>query len=110
MMIQFPPLANRRPLPLSALTGAGIPELIQSVQAQADVAPDRPLINTRHEALLEEARTALLKAQEVLHADLPTDLLSTCLQEAGGALGRITGEQASAEMLEAVFSRFCIGK
>jgi len=95
---------------ISAMTGAGLPELIKSVQALADVAADRPLINTRHEVLLGAAQSALQKAGEVVRADLPTDLLSTCLQGAGSALGQITGETASADMLEAVFSRFCIGK
>jgi tRNA modification GTPase len=97
-------------VPISALTGQGLSELVASLRQLADAAPEQPFINDRHVPLLARAREALRKAREVLRADIPTDLLSTCLQDAGDALGQITGETASAEMLEAVFSRFCIGK
>jgi tRNA modification GTPase len=41
---------------------------------------------------------------------MPLDLIAPSLREAVNALGEITGEVSTADILEAMFSRFCIGK
>lgn len=56
------------------------------------------------------ALEALGRAQETLRAGLPADLIAGELQRAGAALGQITGDAATEELLSAIFARFCIGK
>lgn len=56
------------------------------------------------------ARRALDEALETLASGAPVDLLGGDLLAASAALGGLTGSDASEEMLDAIFARFCIGK
>jgi tRNA modification GTPase len=56
------------------------------------------------------ARRALDDALETLASGAPVDLLSGDLLAASAALGGVTGSDASEELLDAIFARFCIGK
>lgn len=69
-----------------------------------------PVASGRQALLLERAAAALDEALSGADAGLPLDALVLDLREAADALGETTGEIASAEVLEAVFSRFCLGK
>jgi tRNA modification GTPase len=96
-------------LAVSALTGAGLGALIETltrrVAADYDVAV--PLLTrARHRAALEEARAAL---QRSLDASLP-ELKAEDLRLAWRALGRITGSVDVEDLLDVIFADFCIGK
>ena len=56
------------------------------------------------------ARRALDEAAQTLASGAPVDLLSGDLLAASAALGGVTGSDASEELLDAIFARFCIGK
>jgi tRNA modification GTPase len=65
----------------------------------------------------ERQAEALLQAREALHgvcdsatADLPIDFWTIDLRAAVIALGEVSGIDATEEVLDSVFSRFCIGK
>jgi tRNA modification GTPase len=64
----------------------------------------------RQKLLLDRAASALDAALRGIEAEVPLDALVLDLHEAADALGEITGEVASEEVLEAIFSRFCLGK
>ena len=64
----------------------------------------------RQKLLLDRAVAALDAASGGIEAGVPLDALVLDLREAADALGEITGELASEEVLEAIFSRFCLGK
>ena len=66
--------------------------------------------NPRHKAALEQAESHLAQAQQAIEADLPDDFVTIDLTAALNALGQITGETVTEELLETIFSRFCIGK
>lgn len=96
---------------VSALTGSGLEQLSAWVAIQAEVAPDRScLIDARHEPLFQRAREGLTLVKQTLDHDQPDDLLSVGLREALNALGEITGEIATEDLLSTIFSSFCIGK
>lgn len=74
-------------------------------------AEDSPvLLNARHRAHLQAADEALLRVEVAMDAGVPGDLLSIDLRVALHELGCITGVITNEEVLDSVFSRFCIGK
>ncbi|MFM7232465.1 MAG: tRNA uridine-5-carboxymethylaminomethyl(34) synthesis GTPase MnmE [bacterium] len=66
--------------------------------------------NPRHTDALERARAALGRAAVVAAEGAPGEIVALELREALAALGEVTGRDASEDLLERVFSRFCIGK
>ncbi len=65
---------------------------------------------TRHLHALKEAREALNRLIEHLHEGLSEEFLSLELREALDAVGRITGETVTEDILDRIFSSFCVGK
>lgn len=66
--------------------------------------------NSRHVAAFEMANRSLQKALEGLEKKLSGDLLSPHLRSALHYLGEVTGEVTTDDLLENIFSKFCIGK
>ena len=66
--------------------------------------------NRRHRALLTRAEAACLACLDALAAGAPVDLLSVDVQAIMDPIGEISGHSSPDEVLDAVFSRFCIGK
>ncbi len=99
---------------LSARTGVGLAELRQALLAQAGwvAAPEGLAIaRARHVHALRRAREHLLQAQALAaQRDAALDLLAEELRLAHRALGEITGQFSTEDLLGEIFSRFCIGK
>jgi tRNA modification GTPase len=100
---------------ISALRGTGIEALKEAVAAlvlgNGTSMPSHTVITTlRHAHALEKALEALGNAQRGLHNKIPPEFVASDLQFAAQHLGEITGISSSDEVLEGIFSRFCIGK
>lgn len=100
---------------LSALTGQGLPELEALLvdlilSGQVAIADAPRASNPRHRDLLQRALRHVQEARQALLDGLPDDLISIDVSEAIEALGEITGETATEDLLETIFSQFCIGK
>ena len=99
---------------ISAKTGSGINNLrsiLASSQRDLLADSDTTLVtNQRHVQALTDARTSLLRVQEGLALNLPTDLASQDIREAIYHLGSIVGEISADEVLGNIFKNFCIGK
>ena len=92
---------------VSAWTGAGLPELKQRVLALAGPGEHQGCItNERHIHALEQAEKALASAL----AAPEEDCAATDIREALHCLGAITGRDADEAVIDAIFSRFCVGK
>jgi tRNA modification GTPase len=109
----FLPRASR--VYLSALTGEGLADLEQAIVdlifSGKVLASDRPLVsNPRHQTLLEQARDGTRAVQSALAQGLSNDLIAIDLTEAVDALGQITGQTLSEDLLETIFASFCLGK
>ena len=101
-------------LKLSARTGEGLAALRKALLAQAgwQAAPEGLFIaRTRHVQALQRAREHLLQAQaQAALRDAALDLLAEELRLAHRALGEITGQFSTEDLLGVIFSSFCIGK
>jgi len=100
---------------ISALTGAGVPDLearlVETVFSGGITLSDEPVVsNPRHRELLRQARMQVVEALEALKHGLSSDLVAIDVTEAVNALGEITGETASEDLLARIFSNFCVGK
>ena len=120
------PLA-RAPLPreiaannivsVSAKTGEGIAELTATIASllsrqenlkEGDLSVS--LGTGRQKNLVDTACRALEEAIDLGENKEPLDLIAPLLREAVNALGEITGEVTTSDILEEMFSRFCVGK
>jgi tRNA modification GTPase len=117
------PEANRNPNPetrmpavwTSALTGQGIPELqekILQVAAPArDLSPEGEFItNLRHQQLIKESLQALARSRQATEQHVPHEMLLLELYEALRPLDAITGATTVDDVLDIIFSTFCVGK
>jgi len=68
------------------------------------------ITNARHYEALQSTSAALRKVLLGLGSHIPSDLIAMDIRQALYHLGTITGEVASDELLDSIFSRFCIGK
>lgn len=102
-------------VPMSALTGEGL-DALESAMTEAVLggqvlASDAALVtNPRHQEALARAAASLASAERALAGGLPLDCVSIDVTEAVSALGEITGETVTEDLLDSIFSRFCLGK
>ena len=107
------PPAGFNGIPVSAATGEGLSGLIEALadrlKSEAGTSEPPFAVNERQSQLVRRALTAV----EAALADgggVVLDGIAMELKEALDAVGEMTGETASADILDAVFSRFCVGK
>ena len=99
----------------STLTGAGLDALEETIAglvlAGKTVSSESVLVTSaRHQEALRRAADSLHAALSPLEQGLPLDFVSIDLRAAYSTLGEITGETASDDLLDRIFSEFCIGK
>ncbi len=98
---------------VSATQRTGLDQLRHELRRRllGDVPVESALVSReRHQHALLEARGAIAHGNETLSVDVPTDFLCIDLRGALDALGLVTGETATADIVERIFSDFCIGK
>ena len=102
-------------LPVSALTGIGIKELraaiMQAIAPQGQLEQESGFITSlRHEQLLRESGEALAQARTATSIGIPHEMLLLDLYAALRPLDAITGATTADDILNRIFSTFCIGK
>lgn len=68
------------------------------------------ITNIRHKTALERAKDSLMKVIESIENDMPEDFYSIDLMDAYETLGSITGEMVGEDLVNEIFSKFCMGK
>jgi tRNA modification GTPase len=109
-------LAGQPTVIISSLTGLGIDDLRSAIRdsflsgAAVDSREYVALNQSRHRDALEKARTALDRFEVSMSAGAALELIAWDLRETLHALGQVTGETTPDEVLDLIFSRFCVGK
>ncbi len=93
-------------LSVSAKTGEGLDELKRRIVALSGAREGAAITNERHIKALENARAALLHARTAHELTL----IATDVRDTLHHLGAITGRDVDADLIDRIFSRFCIGK
>ncbi|MEW6262494.1 MAG: tRNA uridine-5-carboxymethylaminomethyl(34) synthesis GTPase MnmE [Thermodesulfobacteriota bacterium] len=101
---------------ISALTGQGLTELVRLIAGRIRQGAGRsgaiPEIvpNLRHKKALETAKVPLARALRGVEQGLAPELLALELRQALDGLGAVTGRNVTEDVLDEIFSRFCLGK
>jgi tRNA modification GTPase len=100
---------------ISAKTSAGFDDLrraiVRELTGRESLRDTAAISNTRHIALLEQARANLAAAQEsAIVAGTPEEFVLADLQAARARLDEVVGTRTSEDLLQHIFERFCIGK
>ena len=105
-----PPLSR-----VSCLTGDGIEalkdaikDLVWSGEIKAEML--EVMINSRHQDALRRGRAATVRTLEALRAGATLELVALDLRIAVNAIGEIVGQTTTEDLLDMIFSQFCIGK
>lgn len=103
---------NSANLRVSAKTGAGIDELKKAIVSRflKDETSEVILTNLRHRQALERGLASLKDVSHGAREARALELLAADLTIAMNALGEVTGEVSTEEILGEIFSKFCIGK
>jgi len=107
-------LADAPIVEISAKEHKGIDALNKTIEAmflKGDIEYGQDIVtNTRHIALLSAAKDSLQNAIDAIDADEFIDLVAIDIQAAFASLGAITGIVVEDELIEKIFSEFCLGK
>ena len=102
------PQCTRDGVCVSARTGLGVSNVEEAIIRLA--APERSdgsyITNERHISAFEQARRSVVSAENALDCDCA----ATDIRDALHALGQITGRDVDADVIDRIFSRFCVGK
>jgi len=106
--------SGARQVRVSALFGKGLRGLERAIfgaligSNKSDIG--QILINSRHQQCLLRAEKALREALVASREKQPMDIISIGIKDAVVALGEITGQVVTEEVLDKIFSQFCVGK
>lgn len=97
---------------ISALRGDGLDELKEIIERRAfgGRLESGVIANERHLELLKKSGDSISEAVKLVETERESEIIALELREAAAALGKIVGEGVTEEVLERIFSRFCIGK
>jgi tRNA modification GTPase len=100
---------------VSALKGTNLPSLEKAIikmvwRGKVLTSQESLITNVRHKNLLEKAVQSLENAQESLKKSLSEEFIAIDLRETMETIGQITGQTVTEDLLDRIFSEFCIGK
>ena len=100
---------------ISALYQNGLEDLYKKIGELFDfneISVDNDIIitNVRQKNLIHEALESVLKAKNTLEDKQPLDIIAIFLKEILERLGDITGDSVTEDIIDEIFSRFCLGK
>ncbi|MBQ9298147.1 MAG: tRNA uridine-5-carboxymethylaminomethyl(34) synthesis GTPase MnmE [Clostridia bacterium] len=100
---------------MSALKKQGIEELYSKIEKmfkinEINLSDGVTITNVRHAELIRKAREYSIKAQETIKNSMPIDVIAIDIKEIINCLNNITGENATEDIINEIFKKFCLGK
>jgi tRNA modification GTPase len=100
---------------ISCLSGQGIEALKDAIKnlvwaGKIEAGMLQVMINSRHQEALGRARAATVETIAALREDKSLELVALDLHIAVSAVGEIVGKTATDDLLDSIFSQFCLGK
>lgn len=106
---------NDNIVPMSVKDGTGIDKLEEKIKAlvfqgRLSISKNSMVTSIRHKNLLDRALENMDRALASIEEQIPVDLISVDIREAWSKLGAITGDTVEEDIMNEIFSKFCIGK
>lgn len=106
---------NKPVIKISAKTKEGIEDLYEQILKmfklnEIEINDGEVITNIRHKNQIRKARDALKQAKQGLKIEIPIDIIAVSLKESIEDLSEITGENVSEDIINNIFSKFCLGK
>lgn len=106
---------KKKVIKISAKTQEGIEEIYDEIEKkfnlnQIDINNEIIITNIRHKNLISKAIKNIIKTKQTISENMPVDIIVIFLREILEDLGNITGEIVNEEIINDIFSKFCLGK
>ena len=100
---------------ISALNNIGIDKLYSEITKLFDlneinVDNDLVITNIRHKNLISKSIETINKTRKIINEKMPVDIVAVYIKEILEDLGNITGEFVTEDIINEIFSKFCLGK
>ena len=102
-------------LKLSALNGEGLEKLYETISKMFslnEINLDNEIVitNLRHKNLISKALINVKKSEEAIEQNMPIDIIAIFIKDILEDLGNITGDVVTDDIINEIFSKFCLGK
>ena len=106
---------NKKTIEISALEKTGIEELYNSMVELFRINEINPentsiITNVRHKEAICSAENSIKKVEKTIKENIPIDITAIYFKEAIEELNKITGESVTEDIINEIFSKFCLGK
>ena len=100
---------------ISALNNIGIDDVYAEITKlfeinEINIDNDLVITNIRHKNLIHQAIESIRKTKETMKEKMPIDIIAVYIKEILEDLGNITGEFVTEDIINEIFSKFCLGK
>lgn len=107
--------AQKNVIKISAKNGDNIEELYNTISDMyqindIDIDDGEILTNIRHKNQIDEAIKSIGNARDTIEKNMPVDIIEIYLKQILSDLGKITGDDITEDIINEIFSKFCLGK
>ena len=100
---------------ISALNNIGIDDVYAEITKlfeinEINIDNDLVITNIRHKNLIHQAIESIKKTKETMKEKMPIDIIAVYIKQILEDLGNITGEFVTEDIINEIFSKFCLGK
>jgi tRNA modification GTPase len=108
-------VGDKQIIPLSVKTEEGLIQLEEAIKTmffagQVELNDQTYVSNARHIRLLEQAKASIIEVMNGIEQGVPLDMAEIDMKNAWQSLGEVIGEAVAEDLIDQIFSQFCLGK